>query len=239
MASLLRALRCKFCARAEEAIRLASAAQFRAQANDAALLESDRLQDRFRAAGALWEVEAARAVGELIPLAEAGSIWAMNYLGCAYRDGHGASVDPAKAELWFRRAFEAGSDNGLIFLASFYAGAGRHAEASEIFRVGTAKNLAAAEWRLAHVVLGGPKTAESLAEARRLLESAATRGYLSANRTLVGLLLAGRFGIRGRIEGAKLSLDLAASVSAWERGKREATAGLPVKSVRDAQSIAT
>ena len=238
MLSLLRGLQCKICARTEQTIRLASAAQFRSQANDAALLGLDPLKDRFRAAAALWKTDVDRAVGELTPLAEAGSIWSMIYLGCAYRNGRGVPADRAKAELWFRRAFEAGSDNGLIYLGDLYARANQYPKASEILGVGAARNLAEAQWRLAHVMLRASESAPSLAEARRLLERAATQGHLSATRSLVTLLLRGRFGLRGRIEGVKLALDLMRSISTLERPAAESIVSPPAELVFDAPSAA-
>jgi TPR repeat protein len=78
----------------------------------------------------------------------------------------------------------------------------------------------------------------SLAEARRLLERAAAQGHLSATRSLVTLLLRGRFGLRGRIEGVKLALDLMRSVSALERPAADSIVIPPAELVFDAPSAA-
>lgn len=217
MASLLDRLRCKYCARVENEIRLASAAQFHAQANDAELFLADPLLDLVRATNALWETDPAQAVQAWTPLAEAGSILSMIRLGHAFREGLGAAKDEAKAELWFRRAFEAGLDTGGIFLGSLLVSAGRFEEAREIFAVGVAKNLAQAQWRQALILLRKPTSAEDLATARQLLERAAAQGYLSATASLSYILIHGYFGLLERLKGVRLSLRLLEAIHAKER----------------------
>jgi TPR repeat protein len=222
MAHLSSRLLCKRSAQMENVILAVSAAQFRAQANDAALFLADPLQDQVRAACDLWTTDAAQAVAAWTPLAEAGSLWSMISLGNAYRDGRGAPRDDAKAEFWFRRAFEAGSDAGIIFLGSLYAARGRYTEAREVLAVGVARDLAEAQWRMALILLRKPASAENLAEARRLLKSAAAQGYLSAMRTSATIHLRGRFGLRGCREGLRLVRGLTRAVSAEERRRRKA-----------------
>ena len=217
MASLLDRLRCTYCARFENEIRLASAAQFRAQANDAELFLADPLLDLVRPANALWTTDPAQAVKAWTPLAEAGSILSMIRLGHAFREGRGTPKDEAKAELWFRRAFEAGSDTGGVFLGCLCVSAGRFEEAREIFAVGVARNLAQAQWRLAFILLRKPTSAEDLAKARRLLERAAAQGYLSAAASLSYFLMHGRFGLRERFKGVRLGLRLLDAIPAKER----------------------
>jgi len=208
----------------QKVILSASAAQFRAQSNDVALFLADPLEDEVRAACKLWTTDAAQAVAAWTPLAEAGSVWSMISLGTAYRDGRGAPKDDAKAEVWFRRAFEAGSDAGVVFLGDLYASSGRYVEAREVLAVGAARDLAEAQWRMALILLRKPASAENLAEARRLLKRAAAKGYLSATRTLATIHLHGRFGLRGCLEGLRLVRGLTKAISAEERRRREAGA---------------
>jgi hypothetical protein len=62
---------------------------------------------------------------------------------------------------------------------------------------------------------------------------------LSAMRSLVALLIGGRFGLRGRVEGVKLALRLISSVSALERPVAASPGSPSAELGFDAQTSAT
>jgi uncharacterized protein len=159
--------------------------------------------DRLRAAHGLLKADPGHALRELEALAHRGSPMSMVYLGDAFRRGVGTPINIEQSENWFRRAYEAGSVEGLFQLGSLLLNLKRGDDAEKIFSEGVAKNFAPAMDRLATLYL---KTgnAEKLAQAKTLLERATELGNVFAKRHLAGLLLSGRYGVRGMLRGARL-----------------------------------
>jgi len=75
------------------------------------------------------ECDPAQAISTMTGMAERGSLMSMLYLGYAYRNGTGVSLDTGCAERWFKRAAEAGFTRAYYELGRMYLDASEYSRA--------------------------------------------------------------------------------------------------------------
>jgi TPR repeat protein len=121
--------------------------------NSDALFQVETDQARLRELYELWEIDPGRAFSEFLALAEEGSVWSMQQVAAALESGLGGAVDPTRAEEWYRRAFERGSDMGLLRAGYLAFMRGAVDEARNILSGGAERGLAAAMRLLAEIEL--------------------------------------------------------------------------------------
>lgn len=160
--------------------------------------------ERLRHAHALLSTNVPQALTELEALAERGSITSMLYLAHAYV--RGGNPDIARAEEWYRSAYEKGSSSALYNLGSFYYKKGDFFEAEKIFLDGYSKKDAPSMYWLATIYLVDPKHRDKFNQAKDLLENAIVLGNVSAKHGLGLLMMKGRYGLKNFPRGLWLFL---------------------------------
>jgi len=147
------------------------------------------------------------AFSELNALATAGSRMSMAYLAHAYEVGCGMKIDLAMAEMWYLKAYEAGSLSALISLSYLYLRTAEFKKSEIILQNGVERGYSLAFYMLGRIYVFGPGDFGNRKEGLRLLENAAAMGNLYAKRDFGYLLSKGEFGIFGRIKGAFIYID--------------------------------
>ena len=183
------------------------------QINRMALWEQEVDQERILRAESLRETDPAQSFEEYLALAEQGSVWSMVPVGIDFETGTGVSQNLEQAEAWYRRAYEHGSDYGLLDLGRLYRRSKRYAEAEAVFRTGTERGFAPAMFPLAWCCLMSAHWRQRREEALMLLERASTAGDLSARRFLGTAMARGWFGLSRIPAGFKLSSRVAEEVT--------------------------
>ncbi len=101
----------------------------------------------------------ARAITELLPLAEQGDREAQYYVGAMYEAGLGMAQTYGEATKWYRKAAELGSATAQYHLGVLYEigeGVGRdHARAAEWYRLAAERGYAPAQSNLGSLYLRG------------------------------------------------------------------------------------
>lgn len=170
-------------------------------------------QERQHRAYAVWDTDPPAALRECVALAEEGSVWGMIAAGQGIASGHGAPVDGAQAETWFRRAHEHGSKAALLHLAHLYYERREFARAEAVLLPAVEQGFAPAMYHLACVHLKGAETGAP-EPARVLLERAAALGSLAAEHRLAMLMMKGRLGWRSIPTGWRLARAVAGKAMA-------------------------
>jgi hypothetical protein len=174
------------------------------QADDTVLLERDTEQDRIKEAFLVQEADPEAGFLRLLELAEHGSVWSMNRVADSYHRRIGSARDPIKAEDWFRRAFEGGSEYAQLRYGKILGQRGDFDKCEEVFAVGVAKDWAPALYWSARYRLRRSDTRETLRQIRPLLERASAKGSVPAHQLLVSATLWGGFGLREIPHGLRL-----------------------------------
>ncbi len=167
-----------------------------AQADDDDLRDNDPFRTQRADAVALLDVDRTRGFAMLVDLAERGSVPSMDRVGWCYFRGFGVAADAEKSEDWYRRAFEAGSMQGLLNYGRVLARRGDVETRERIYAAGAARDWAPASYLLAQVLVERSQTRQTFLKARPLLERAAALGSPAAKWWLVKYMIHGRFGIR-------------------------------------------
>ena len=175
-----------------------------AQTNDRAVWENDPHTDDLAEAAALINDDPNAGFKRFLALAEAGSIWAMAWVGYCFYLGHGVARDAGRAEHWYRRSCEAGCTRAILDLGRVLARRGDFAGAADVFSQGVADDWAPALFWAAQYRLKRPTTRKSREEARALLERAVAKGSPAAQFVLELSLARGRFGVREIPRGLRL-----------------------------------
>jgi len=175
-----------------------------AQGNDWELLDADPLKDAAKASATLVDTSPDEGFARLLDLANRGSLFSMNYVAWCYGAGMGVAKDQDQAQAWSQRAYEGGSDRGLLDHGAYLVSTGRSDEAEKVYEAGWARGFAPAVYRLARIRLKA-----TLPLAKRLawkpsLEWAAAAGHPAARFVLSKYLLRGWFGVRGIPRGVML-----------------------------------
>ena len=138
------------------------------------------------------EEEKAEQVRLLEQLWDAGFTVAAHLLGKCWRDGMGVLPDDEQAELWFRRAAEAGHDFSQYVLGKLLQRQKRMEEAVSWYEKAAAQGNSYAAYRLGKLYLVGTDVLKDTAKAVEYLTNAAQEGNQYAQYTLGKLYLTGR-----------------------------------------------
>lgn len=122
---------------------------------------------------------------------DADFIVAAHQLGKCWRDGMGVLPDDEQAELWFRRAAEAGHDFSQYALGKLLLSQKRMVEAVSWYEKAAAQGNPYAAYRLGKLYLEGKDVLKDTAKAVEYLTNAAQEGNQYAQYTLGKLYLAG------------------------------------------------
>lgn len=137
------------------------------------------------------EEEKAEQVQVLKKLWDAGFSVAAHQLGKCWRDGMGVLPDDEQAELWFRRAAEAGHDFSQYALGKLLQSQKRMEEAVSWYERAAAQGNSYAAYRLGKLYLDGTDVPKNVAKAVEYLTNAAREGNQYAQYTLGKLYLTG------------------------------------------------
>ena len=138
------------------------------------------------------EEEKAEQVQVLKKLWDAGFPVAAHQLGKCWRDGMGVLPDDEQAELWFRRAAEAGHDFSQYALGKLLQSQKRMEEAVSWYEKAAAQGNSYAAYRLGKLYLEGKDVPKDVAKAVEYLTNAAQEGNQYAQYTLGKLYLTGK-----------------------------------------------
>ena len=138
------------------------------------------------------EAEKAEQVQMLEHLWNAGFTVAAHLLGKCWRDGMGVLPDDEQAELWFRRAAEAGHDFSQYALGKLLQSQKRMDEAVFWYEEAAAQENPYAAYRLGKLYLQGEQVPKDAATALAYLTQSALQGNQYAQYTLGKLYLAGQ-----------------------------------------------
>lgn len=144
------------------------------------------------------EEEKAEQVRLLEQLWDAGFTVAAHLLGKCWRDGMGVLPDDEQAELWFRRAAEAGHDFSQYALGKLLQSQKRMEEAVSWYKKAAAQGNLWATYRLGKLYLEGKDVPKDTAKAVEYLTNAAQEGNQYAQYTLGKLYLTGKDVARDR-----------------------------------------
>ena len=138
------------------------------------------------------EAEKAEQVRMLEQLWNAGFTVAAHLLGKCWRDGMGVLPDDEQAELWFRRAAEAGHDFSQYALGKLLQSQKQMDEAVFWYEEAAAQDNSYAAYRLGKLYLQGEQVPKDTATALAYLTQSALQGNQYAQYTLGKLYLAGQ-----------------------------------------------
>ena len=138
------------------------------------------------------EAEKAEQVRMLERLWDAGFTVAAHLLGKCWRDGMGVLPDDEQAELWFRRAAEAGHDFAQYALGKLLQSQKRMDEAVFWYEEAAAQDNPYAAYRLGKLYLQGEQVPKDAATALAYLTQSALQGNQYAQYTLGKLYLTGQ-----------------------------------------------
>ncbi len=200
---------CKACEAANAALDKKLSAGLDAQMNTLEIWQRETNDERVAHAHELLTTDPAEAFKECLPLAEQGSVWSMAAVGWAFHTGNGTPRDLTQAEKWYRRAFEGGSDYGLLWLGLLYLKQRQYAKAEEVFRTGVERGWLPAMSYLARTYSKSADWPQKREEARTLLERASAAGDLSARRFLAIATMRGWFGLRLIPNGIRMCIKAA------------------------------
>ena len=144
------------------------------------------------------EEEKAEQVQVMKKLWDAGFSVAAHQLGKCWLDGMGVLPDDEQAELWFRRAAEAGHDFSQYALGKLLQSQKRMEEAVSWYEKAAAQGNLWAAYRLGKLYLEGTDVPKNIAKAVEYLSDAAQEGNQYAQYTLGKLYLIGEDVARDR-----------------------------------------
>ena len=138
------------------------------------------------------ESEKAEQVRVLEQLWQSGFSLAAHQLGKCWRDGRGVLPDDEQAELWFRRAAEAGYDFSQYAFGKLLECQKRVGEAVSWYEKAAAQGNSWAAYRLGKLYLKGEAVPKDVSKAVEYLTASADQGNQYAQYALGKLYLTGR-----------------------------------------------
>jgi TPR repeat protein len=166
---------------------------------------------------AYGHTDTADSFKQYLALAEGGSVWSMAAVGQMFHAGTGTTKDLVQAEKWLVRAYQAGSDYGLICLGCLFERTERSEKAQEVYRTGVARGFVPAMVYLAASYRRSHDWALRRHETLSLLENGRAAGDLFARHWLATAMARGWFGLRYIPEGFRrlpsIAHDMAALVA--------------------------
>jgi TPR repeat protein len=184
-----------------------------AQTNSVAMIEREADLAPIYRARDLAESDPAESFRQFLALAERGSVWSMVSVASLFERGTGTEPDLAQAEKWYLRAYEAGSDYGLIRLGHLYQRLQQYEKAQGVFRTGVVRGFVPAMLRLASSYWNSPDWRQRRDEILALLEAGSAAGDLSARRSLASAMARGWFGLRRIPKGIRLRFSVAGDLA--------------------------
>jgi TPR repeat protein len=148
--------------------------------------------------------EPVRALKQFETLANNGSVLSMLYLANRYQ--RGPFEDLAKAEKWYRAAYEQRALNAVFGLGGLYYRQERLGAAEAVFSDGAANGDGVSMYWLASLYVKQGLLESKSEEIRNLLERSAALGQVNAKNQLGILYMKGRFGGRYLLRGLFLYL---------------------------------
>jgi TPR repeat protein len=200
---------CKICQARQAILNEKFFAWLDAQTNSVLIMEREADPASIYQAHDLLKTDPAESFRRYLALAEQGSVWSMANVGQLFENGTGTARDLTQAEKWYLRAYEAGSDYGLIWLGHLYQQTRQYEKAQEVFRNGVERGFVPAMLRLASSYRNSPNWPQRLDEALTLLERGSAAGDLSARHYLAVGMTRGWFGLRRIPDGIRLVLSTA------------------------------
>jgi len=197
-----------------------------AQIDDWRLFKADPNEEEVKEAITLFDAAPEEAFHALLGLAALGSVWSMLWVAWCYHGGKGVPSDAALSEEWYQRAFQAGSQRGLLEYGRLKA-THRDFDACEaVFSVGAENGWAPAQYWLACARVWKSRTPATLRRVRPLLESAIAGGSPAAKWFLGFYMSRGWFGLRAIPAGFRLVVQfseetrkIVEAIYAADRGK--------------------
>jgi TPR repeat protein len=162
--------------------------------------------DQLRHARTLMDRDPKSALLELRELETKGSIWSFLLLGYMFKNGLGVEVNIPRAEEYFKKAYDAGLIEGLYALGRIYVSKKEYDKAEKVFLEGVSRDYLPAIFWLAQVYQKSSSARDRKVEIELLLEKAAARGHLYAQRQLIDLLISRKSGYTNIIRGILLYL---------------------------------
>ncbi|MEI3305512.1 MAG: tetratricopeptide repeat protein [Dysosmobacter sp.] len=173
------------------------------------------------------EEEKAEQVQVLEQLWQRGFSLAAYQLGKCWRDGRGVLPDDEQAELWFRRAADAGYDFAQYALGKLLQSQNRTDEAVSWYEKAAAQENSCAAYRLGKLYLEGKDVPKDVPKAVAYLTESAQQGnqyaqYALENCTSLGRV-SNRIGSRpGRISMNRRNRETSTPPSSWSTSIRRA-----------------
>jgi TPR repeat protein len=183
-----------------------------AQSNNVEVME--RETDPEAILQAYEQTDLVKSFRQYLALAEKGSVWGMAAVGQMFQTGTGTTQDWAQAEKWLVRAYQAGSDYGLICLGWLYEQSERSEKAQEVYRAGVARGFVPAMVYLAASYRKSADWAQRRQETLKLLEHGRAAGDLFARHWLTTAMVRGWFGLWYIPEGVRRLPGVAHDVAA-------------------------
>jgi hypothetical protein len=205
----MKCILCKMCEAHHAILNKKFRAWLEAQTNSVAIMEREADPASIYQAHDLLKTDPAESFRQFLALAERGSVWSMADVGNMFEHGKGTARDLAQAEKWYRRAYEAGSDYGLIWLGHLYQELRQYEKAQDVYRAGVERGLVPAMLRLASSYRNSPNWPQRRDEALTLLERGSAAGDLCARRYLAFGMTHGWFGLRHIPDGIRLMFSTA------------------------------
>ncbi len=220
----MKCILCKICEARQAIFNEKSLAWLNAQTNSVAIMEREADPASVYQAYDLLKTDPAESFRQYLALAERGSVWSMATVGNMFENGNGTARDLAQAEKWYLRAYEAGSDYGLIWLGHLYQKSRQYEKAQDVYRAGVERGFVPAMLRLASSYRNSPDWPQRRDEALTLLERGSAAGDFSARRYLAVGMTRGWFGLRHIPDGIRLVLNSAEDMANLVEGEKKATA---------------
>jgi hypothetical protein len=179
---------------------------------------------RLRQAQQLIETDPVKALSLLEQLSEEGSVISRLMVGDMYSSGVLGGPDLQAAEIWYRKAADAGSLSARYYLGRQYRRQARHEKALHEFQFAAARGYVPAIHFLGRAYLLGNGVAKDRKRARQLFERAAEQGNIPAKAAVASMIIADGPTLCERLEGYLLRIsalyDFARTVFK-DRGKSE------------------
>lgn len=131
----------------------------------------------------------------------------MIHIGSAYKRGTGIPTDLDAAEMWFRRAADAGLLYAHYALGRLYFDQKRHDDAREAFEFGVARKHVAALHFLGRMYISGKGVPKDIEKGLQLLKRASDGGNIFAKAALGHFFIRGDLVPRQLLRGLRLLLE--------------------------------
>lgn len=162
------------------------------------------VQERTLRAVELKKTDPEAAFPELLELADAGGVWAMEVVGHCYQYGAGVEPNFGQSQEYYYRAISAGSWMATISYGYLLAKHDHWKYVDMYLGQGVEADFAPAAFWLAWLRYKRDKSRRTCREVRPLLEQAMALGHPGAKVLLGRMMLLGKFGLRDIRPGWRL-----------------------------------